>query len=126
MNPFNTNSEYDGYLAEIITKINKSPELKLNEPMKELIKYLPNSNYHSDYKIILKTIAPHFNGNCKETINKIVLFLAKKLGVKCLKSIQAKWLYSNFDSEDPYAKKLIEDYFIGDNFDINGELEKML
>ncbi|ELA41897.1 uncharacterized protein VICG_01081 [Vittaforma corneae ATCC 50505] len=124
MNPFNSEVQYDGYLAGIITRINKSSALTLSELLKELLQYLPNSNYRSDYKIILKTILPHLDSVGKDTVNKIVYFLAKKLGADCLRSIQVQWLYSNIDSQDSCSKKLISDYF--DISLVANEFEKFL
>lgn len=110
MNPFSLESNYDSYLAEILTKISKASSISFTDALNDLLKYLPSSNYHSDYKIILKTLQPHFSSNGKLTINKIVYFLAKKIGVDVIQSIQIQWLYENIESDDPYAKKIIDDY----------------
>lgn len=108
MNPFNFETKYDDYLADLIAKINKSSIINVNESIKELLTYLPNSNYQSDYQIILKTLKPLFSSPGKNLINKITYFLAKKLGSDCLESIIIEWVYENFDSVDPYAKYIVE------------------
>ncbi|KAM0680525.1 hypothetical protein GINT2_001213 [Glugoides intestinalis] len=110
MNPFNLDAEYDDRLARLITKINKSSALTLQETLKELGRYLPDVNIASDHRIILKTIAPHFDGPEKATVNKIVYFIVKKLGIRGLDKFQIEWLYLNFDNQDHYAKKVIEMY----------------
>lgn len=124
MNPFNLDVPHDGYLAECISKINKSSVYNLNDALNNLLEYLPNSCYQIDYKIILKTILPHLDSSGKETINKIIYFLVKKLGIDCIKPIQAQWLYFNIDPKDKYAKKLISDYIEIDNF--SAEFKKLL
>lgn len=124
MNPFNSQTQYDGHLAEIITRINKSSALALKDALKELLEYLPNSSYRSDYKIVLKTILPHLDSAEKATVNKIVYFLARKLGAGPLRSIQVQWLYSNIDSQDSCSRRLIGDYF--DVSSVAGEFERFL
>jgi len=111
MNPFNPQAAYDGYLAAIISKINRSTSASLAAAIKELKAYLPKSNYHSDYTIILKSIQPHFESSERETVNKIIYFLAKKLGKECLSSVQTAWIYANIDSDSPSSIKLINECF---------------
>ena len=110
MNPFNFDSQYDEHLANLISKINKSSVLNVNDTIKELIIYLPKSNYHSDYHIILKTLKPLFSSPGKPLINKILYFLAKNIGSECLESIMIEWIYENFDSKDPYSEGIIDKY----------------
>lgn len=111
MNPFCLDSQYDEYLASLIAKINKSSVLTVNDSIKDLASYLPNSNYSSDYQIILKTLKPLLSSPGKLLINKIIYFLAKKLGAECLDLIKIEWIYENFDFKDPYAQALIDKYF---------------
>lgn len=124
MNPFSLESNYDTHLAEILAKISKSSSISLNDSLNDLLKYLPNSNFYSDYKIILKTLLPHFSSNGRLTINKIVYFLAKKLGMDVLRSVQIQWLYENIESDDQYSKKIIDDYL--DVSTIASEFENFL
>lgn len=111
MNPFNSMTKYDSYLAAIIAKINKSSSVTLHVVIQELKDYLPSCNYTTDYTIILKAIQPHFESTERENINKIIYFLAKKLGIAALSSIHVRWIYANIDSDSPSSKKLLHDYF---------------
>lgn len=108
MNPFNLHKKCDSSLSDILSRLNK-PSSATKDVLEKLVGYLLNVDIGTDTQTILKAIKPLMGTPLKPLVNKILYFLLKRSKIPM--SVQVPWIYHNFDSQDPYSKRIFEKYF---------------